>query len=149
MTSKATRPLRLPGLFQGNDHSLAGHLSPSFQDETGTVLILKKEKKAWRGLHVGLAHLTPLRVLLFQDNKDPPPQIWAPGDNQGPPPPHATKILQSRNQLILEIQTTEPSFNLHEFSVLLLGCYVQQQWCRHLLLTDTHHVLDSPELSPA
>lgn len=149
MTSKATRPLRLPGLFQGNDHSVAGHLSPSFQDETGTVLILKKEKKAWRGLHVGLAHLTPLRVLLFQDNKDPPPQIWAPGDNQGPPPPHATKILQSRNQLILEIQTTEPSFNLHGFSVLLLGCYVQQPWCRHLLLTDTHHVLDSPELSPA
>ena len=54
----------------------------------------------------------------------------------------ATKILQSRNQLILEIQTTEPSFSLQGFSVLLLGCHVQQQCSPHRLLTDTHHVLD-------
>lgn len=55
MTSKA----RLPGLFQDNYHSLAGHLSPSLQDEAGTVLILKKEKQVWRGLHMGLAYLVP------------------------------------------------------------------------------------------
>lgn len=109
MTSKA----RLPGLFQDNYHSLAGHLSPSLQDEAGTVLILKKEEQVWRGLHMGLAHLTLLRVLLFQDHKDPPRQIWALVDNQGPS--HTTKILQSSNQLILEIQATEPSFSLQGF----------------------------------
>ena len=82
-------------------------------DEAGTVLILKKEKQVWRGLHMGLAHLTLLRVLLFQDHKDPPRQIWALVDNQGPS--HTTKILQSSNQLILEIQATEPSFSLQGF----------------------------------
>lgn len=141
MTSKA----RLPGLFQDNYHSLAGHLSPSLQDEAGTVLILKKEKQVWRGLHMGLAHLTLLRVLLFQDHKDPPPQIWALGDNQGPP--HTTKILQSSNQLILEIQATEPSFSLQGFCrPPPTGCSVQQQWWRHPL-PDRHSPCAGPRLS--
>ena len=44
-TQKATAPVRLPGLSQDRCHSLAGHLSPSLQDEAGTVLILKKERR--------------------------------------------------------------------------------------------------------
>lgn len=119
MTQKATTPLRLPGLFQDSYHSLAGHLSPSLQDEAGTILILKKERDVERSSR-RLSTLDPSEGPPLSGPQGPQsPDLGPRGQSRTRHPPpthtHTTKILQSRNQLILEIQTIEPSFNLQGF----------------------------------